>query len=44
MVTMTFPTVRGEDGLKRSEGGSPILLDKERLQEQPKPEGQPKKR
>jgi hypothetical protein len=36
MVTMRSPTVRGEDGLKRSEAGLPILIDKERLQEQAK--------
>jgi len=33
MVTMTSQTVPGAEGLKRSGGGSPILLDKERLQE-----------
>ena len=33
MVTMTSQTVAGANGLKRSSGGSPILLDKERLQE-----------
>src|SRR5271166_637123 len=33
MVTMTSQTVRDAEGLKRSDGGLPILLDKKRLQE-----------